>query len=114
MPNEEDQFARRVLEPSEIIRSVKQRYRVCNYLFKTGACWILIGGFGTLLYARIHGQSDSLDASSVMTVFIIGAAFYTAGLAMTLAIYRCPVCDKYLSRFRPDKLRCPGCNAKVK
>ena len=45
---------------------------------------------------------------------MIGVAINTVGFAITLAIYRCPACDTYLGRLRKDKLRCPGCDAKVK
>jgi rRNA maturation protein Nop10 len=33
---------------------------------------------------------------------------------MTFALYRCPVCDHYLSKFRPNKEKCAHCGAKVR
>ncbi|HEY6466909.1 MAG TPA: hypothetical protein VIY69_13000, partial [Candidatus Acidoferrales bacterium] len=34
---------------------------------------------------------------------VIAAGIFSTAFAFTLAIYRCPICDKYLSRFRPRK-----------
>jgi hypothetical protein len=111
MPHESGQITRIDLQPEEIIRSVKIRFRICNYLFNTGAIWIGIGVILNVLSAISNDRSYSEIAFVVM---MIGIAIFTAAFALTLAIYRCPVCDKYLSRFRPDKLCCPACNAKVK
>ena len=114
MPNESKQITRIDLQPEEIIRSVKMRFRICNYLFNTGACWMAASGvLGILIILEgHHAEPDAL--SLLLTLIMIGTAIYTLAFALTLAIYRCPVCDKYLSRFRPDKLHCPGCDAKVK
>jgi hypothetical protein len=104
-------FGRRDLAPGEIIRLVKERYRTCNYLFNVGGIWIGIGGICVFASTRGTNQNDS---ALPFVVMLIGIAIFSAAFAFTLAIYRCPVCDKYLSRFRPDKLHCPRCNAQVK
>jgi hypothetical protein len=111
MPDGSKQITRIDLQPEEIIRAVKMRFRICNYLFNTGGIWIGIGGILNLLSAFSNDRSYSEIAFVIMA---IGIAIFTAAFALTLAIYRCPVCDTYLSRFRPDKLRCPSCNAQVR
>ena len=108
MPDESKQITRIDMPPEEIIRSVKMRFRICNYLFNTGAIWL---GLGIILGLIFKNRSD-FEFAIEMTM--PGVAIYTIALALTLAIYHCPVCDKYLSRFRPDKLRCPQCNAQVR
>jgi hypothetical protein len=116
MPVESKQINRIDLPPEEIIRRVKFSYRICSYLFNTGAIWLGLGG-ALNFYAIFHDRSASEDPLIWMTVIVlilIGTAIFTLAFAVTLAIYRCPVCDKYLSRFRADKLRCPSCDAKVK
>jgi hypothetical protein len=111
MPDESKQITRIDMQPEEIIRSVKMRFRICNYLFNTGGIWIGIGGILNLISAFSNDRSYSEIAFVIM---MIGFAVFMAAFALTLAIYRCPVCDTYLSRFRPDKLHCPSCDAKVK
>jgi len=111
MPDESKQITRIDLQPEEIIRSVKTRFRACNYLFNTGAIWLGVGAILNLLSAISNDRSYFEFAFVIM---MIGTAIFTAAFALTLAIYRCPVCDTYLSRFRKDKLRCPSCNAQVK
>jgi hypothetical protein len=103
MPDESKQNTRNDLQPEEIIRAVKMRFRICNYLFNTGAIWI---GIGVILL--VNGDNESF------MIEMIGIGIFSIAFALTLAIYRCPVCDKYLSRFRPDKFRCPQCNAQVR
>src|ERR1043165_8673719 len=85
----------------EIIRSVKLRFRVCNYLFRLGAIWFLVGA--TLSVFPLSIEPWVPDA-----VEITGGGIFLAAFAVTLAIYRCPVCDRYLSRFRPRKDQCPN------
>jgi len=114
MSDEIKQITQIDMQPEEIIRSVKMRFRICNYLFNTGACWMAASGvLGILIILEgHHAEPDAL--SLLLTLIMIGTAIYTLAFALTLAIYRCPVCDKYLSRFRPDKLHCSNCSAKVK
>ena len=112
MVNETGSPALRDLAPAEVIRIVKWRFRVCNFLFNIGAIWICAGGILILTLVLSH-QPDQFSALAII-VLLIGFAIFSAAFALTLAIYRCPVCDKYLSRFRPDKRRCPGCDAQIK
>jgi len=111
MPDESKLITLIDMQPGKTIRSVKLRFRVCNYLFNTGGVWIGIGAILDLLSAF---SIDRSYAEIGFVIMAIGIAIFTAAFALTLAIYRCPVCDTYLSRFRKEKLRCPGCDAKVR
>ena len=108
MPVETKQITRIDMQPEEIIRIVKVRFRICNHLFNIGGIWM---GLGVILGLIFNNRFDFVIAFQIK---IIGFAIFMVAFAMTLAIYRCPVCDTYLSRFRPDKLHCPCCDAKVK
>jgi|HubBroStandDraft_3_1064219.scaffolds.fasta_scaffold00777_9 hypothetical protein len=98
------------ISPADVIRTVRWRYRICSYLFNTGGFWML---GGTLLRMLSGGRSESL-ASAGFTIFLIGFGILTAAFAVTLAIYRCPVCDHYLSRFRREKDKCDHCGAVIR
>jgi hypothetical protein len=100
----------RYLTPDEILGIVKWRYRICNYLFNAGAIWMAAGISVLLMMVLFNVRLNGLFWFAEAT----GCAVFTVAFTLTLAIYRCPVCDTYLSRFRPDKLRCPNCNAQVK
>jgi quinol-cytochrome oxidoreductase complex cytochrome b subunit len=91
---------------SEVIKTVRWRFRLCRYMFNLGALWILAGGLLHLLAARFGG-----DFTFPEIIQWVGFAIFSAAFALTLAIYRCPVCDRYLSRFRPRKELCPNCGA---
>ena len=98
------------IDESTTIREVRWRYRICNYLFNTGAFWIAAGMVGGM-WTRSPGK----DMDGVWNaVTLVGFGIFSVAFALTLAIYRCPVCDKYLSRFRPDKTKCPRCGARVR
>jgi hypothetical protein len=92
----------------EIIKAVRWRYRTCNYLFGLGAIWIAVGLAAGVLAGYFNADWPGY------TVELIGFGIFTAAFALTLAIYHCPVCDRYLSKFRPDKERCAHCGAKVR
>jgi hypothetical protein len=98
------------IDESATIREVRWRYRICNYLFNTGALWIAAGIVGGML-ARSPGKEMDETWNAVT---LVGAGIFSVAFALTLAIYRCPVCDKYLSRFRPDKTKCPRCGVRVR
>jgi hypothetical protein len=97
-------------EESAIIMEVRRRYRICNYLLNTGMLWMVAGYAGAFL-TRNSGQHMN---EVWLAIGLVGAGIFSAAFALTLAIYRCPVCDKYLSRFRPDKRKCPGCGTTVR
>jgi|SRR5476651_640342 ssDNA-binding Zn-finger/Zn-ribbon topoisomerase 1 len=97
-------------DDSAVIKEVRWRYRICNYLFRIGALWIFAGYAGAIL-TRKRGQD--MD-EAWFALLMVGAGIFSAAFALTMAIYRCPVCDKYLSRFRPDKTKCPRCGARVR
>jgi hypothetical protein len=92
----------------EIIKAVRWRYRICNYLFVLGAIWIAGGAVAGVLGGYLNWGWPGY------AVELTGFGIFTAAFALTRAIYRCPVCDRYLSKFRPDKERCAHCGAKVK
>lgn len=99
-----------ITDESAIIKEVRWRYRICNYLFTTGMLWWAAGYIGGI-FIRKPGESVGEGWNAVS---LVGAGIFSAAVALTLAIYRCPVCDKYLSRFRPDKTKCPRCGARVR
>jgi hypothetical protein len=101
----------RTLSDEEVLRAVRWRFRICNYLFKLGAAWIVLGIIGLLFVDAFHTDATSSDIPFV--VELIGFGIFSAAFVLTLAVYRCPVCDKYLSRFRPQKEYCPSCGAQV-
>ncbi|HZP21987.1 MAG TPA: hypothetical protein VFB04_00995 [Terriglobales bacterium] len=90
----------------EIVKAVRLRYRICNYLFRLGIAWFVVGVILEML--RLQTQWPPI------TIEMIGAGIFTTGAAMTFALYRCPVCDHYLNKFRPDKEKCAHCGAKVR
>ena len=91
----------------EIIRSVQLRFRACNYLFRLGAIFLLVGvAFEILRWSSSEWIPFSIE--------LTGAGIFFSAFVLTLAIYRCPVCDHYLSRFRPRKDQCPHCETKIK
>jgi hypothetical protein len=92
------------MSDEEVIHAVRLRYRICNYIFTLGAAWFLAGGILRMLPYRSVG----------LMIEVVGAGIFSEALAMTWAIYRCPICDRYLSRFRPRKDRCEHCGAKVR
>jgi hypothetical protein len=102
------------LAPDEILRQVRMRFRICNYLFNASAIWILLGYLVFACSAFARSPGDGSNGVLGASLIAVGFGLFTAAFALTLAIYRCPVCDKYLSRFRPDKLHCPRCNAQVR
>ena len=89
----------------EIITAVRWRYRICHYLFRLGAIWILTGAVVGVFAIRYEGWG---------TVGLIGLGIVMSAFALTLAIYRCPVCDHSLSKLWPYKERCAHCGAKVR
>ncbi|HLK54297.1 MAG TPA: hypothetical protein VKU42_12640 [Candidatus Angelobacter sp.] len=98
-----------VIDATAVIKEVRRRYRICNYLFKTGAAWIF-AGYAIALFTKFQPRWNQLW----FVVVTVGFGIFTAAFALTLAIYRCPVCDKYLSRYRPDKRKCPQCGTQVR
>src|SRR5208283_4311903 len=92
---------RRSLTEEEIINAVRWRYRICHYLFRLGAIWILTGAVAGLFATRYQWW----------VVELIGLGIFMSAFALTLAIYRCPVCDHHLSKFWPYKERCAHCGS---
>lgn len=97
-------------DTNAVIQEVRRRYRICNYLFTTGALWIG-AGYAADILTRKSGREMN---DPWFAVILVGFGIFSAAFALTLAIYRCPVCDQYLSRFRPDKRKCPGCGTQVR
>jgi hypothetical protein len=107
-----DNTQRHQLAEEDVIRIVKWGFRICNYLFNLGAGWIFVGAVGIVLSNRLAANDDSLGGVA-FGIQAMGLAIFSAAVEITLAIYRCPVCDKYLSRFRPQKEFCPSCGVRV-
>ena len=102
---------RKELSENEILSAVRWRFRICGYLFKLSFAWFFLSlSFAFILNSR--GSSPADDAIWFATI-LVGFGIFSAAFVLTLAIYRCPVCDRYLSNFRPRKELCPSCGAKV-
>ena len=85
----------------EIIKAVRWRNRIWRYLLTLGTAWLILGK-----------TTDTLSPDSVsINVQIVGIAIMTAAFVLSLAVYRCPVCDRYLGL---NKERCPHCGAKLR
>ncbi len=93
----------------ETIRKVQMRFRICAYLFRASFAWLVVGFLGMALL-----EENNQDGSPFTVVIAIGFALFTAAFAVTLAIYRCPVCDTYISRFRKQKDLCGACGARIR
>ncbi len=93
-----------IMTESEVIQEVRRRYRICNRLFTVGG----------LIWIPALGAYELTGRKLWLVIMFIGYGIFFFAFALTLAIYRCPVCNKYLSRFRPDKTKCPGCGARVR
>jgi len=106
-----EEIVGRTLSEGEVIRAVRWRFRICNYLFNLAAMWFLIGAMGLWVSAS---HADATDNEIPVVMELIGSGIFSVAFVLTLAIYRCPVCGKYLSRFRPRKEYCPSCGAKIK
>ena len=97
-----------------ILQEVRHRSRICRALFNTAGIWFAVG-VASFLGALILGRgSFGFFALIFKASEIIGLVIFFVALSVTYAIYRCPECGSYLSPFRPDKLRCPSCDVKVK
>jgi len=101
-----------ILSEEETLRAVRRRFRICSYLFKLGAVWMGIGIIGLMFADTFH--SDATFYNIPFVIELVGFGIFSAAFVLTLAIHRCPVCDKYLSRFRPRKEYCPSCGAQVR
>ena len=96
------------LSESEIIARVRWRYRVCHYFFNLSGGWFLVGYAGLAL-------SHAEDTKHLFTIITVtGFGIFSAAFALTLAIYRCPVCDKFIRRFRQSKEHCGACGVKIR
>ena len=95
-------------DDENVIKAVRSKYRICNYLITSAICWNT--GERLLRHVVPHSLSDS----PVYTGFVVaGWAMMIAAFAFTFAVYRCPVCRHFLKRFRPRKDQCGHCGAKV-
>jgi hypothetical protein len=94
------------MSDEDVVNAVRWRYRICNYLFRLGMAWFFLGA--------ILGTLPRQSIATASLIELIGAGIFSAAVALSLAIYRCPVCDHFLSRFRPRKDQCPHCGAKVR
>ncbi len=93
---------------SEIIKTVRWRYRVYRYLQITGSIWTVVGSL-LLLYAT--GTANNPLRYCSFATFTVGVGISTACYAVCLAIYRCPACDR---RLNPRKELCPGCGVEIR
>jgi hypothetical protein len=93
---------------SEVIAEVHWRFRICNYLFTLAIAWIVVGYLGP----SILKMPDQFWVFTVISV--TGFGIFSAACALTLAIYRCPICDSFIHRLRRSKEHCSTCGAKIR
>jgi hypothetical protein len=113
MQNVSTEVTRRELAPDQIIRIVKERYRVFRYLMVVAGIWVLCGGLMYFVWLGLAYSNSSLR----MVAFVLqmaGLLTMTIALAVQRAIYRCPVCDTFLGRKLKGKYFCPNCDTQVK
>ena len=96
------------MNDEQIVKAVRWRYRICNYLFRLGIAWFFVGAILSVL------PRQPISESTANVIELVGVGIFSAAVALTIAIYRCPVCDRYLSRFRPRKDQCSHCQAKIR
>jgi hypothetical protein len=95
-----------------VIETVRWRFRICRYLFNLGALWIGLGY--ALLGIVAFGQGPHELQTLSIIVVVSGFAIFSIAFTLTLAIYRCPVCDKFIRRFRPNKEFCGSCGVRIR
>ena len=76
MPNAE-------MTTEQVILEVRRRYRICNRFFTAGAC---IWALGMLAHALTR-------RALWLGIAYAGLGIFFIGFGLTLAIYRCPVCN---------------------
>jgi hypothetical protein len=95
----------------EILKAVRLRYRICNYLIRLGMLSLTGSAVGESISSSMHAAPSTVQF--FMMTEVVGGGIFLSAIAVTLAIYRCPICDKYLSKFRPRKEYCPSCGVQV-
>jgi hypothetical protein len=94
------------LTDPRVVASVRWRFRICNYLFNLAGAWLLLGAL-----VRLFDHEDTMIFTAIL---VTGFGIFWSACALTLAIYRCPVCDKYIRRFRPSKEHCGACGVTIR
>ena len=94
------------MNDEDVIKAVRLRRRICNYLLPSGIYW---NAFWQILR---HFAPNLFSGSAFDAAFVTGLAMMTNAVLVSLAIYRCPVCDHFLWRGR-RKDQCAYCGAKV-
>jgi hypothetical protein len=106
MPDESKQITRINLQPEEIIRIVAWRFRICRYISVVGAVWLIVAAAIYFFWLGFDYQNSNLHLVSFV-LQMIGYAIILVAFAVQLATYRCPVCDKFLSRVSKTNLTAP-------
>jgi hypothetical protein len=113
MPDESKQITLIDLQQEEIIRIVIWRSRICRYIFVVSAVWMIVAAALYFVWLGFDYQNTHLHSASFV-LQMVAYAIFSVAFAVQLAIYRCPVCDKFLNRLSADNLHCTRCNAQVK
>ena len=96
-----------------LTKDMRWRFRACSYLFNVGAVWILCGTLLNLLVRLVADRRTQEEFSPIwFTLSMVGFGITSAGFALSLAIWRCPVCDKFLRR--TDRYICGKCGATIR
>src|SRR5579864_7437035 len=96
----------RIGDEMKRVEAVRWRFRICNYLFRTSFVWIVVGVAGMM-------AAPSENQTFFFTIGVVGFGIFTTAFALTLAIYRCPACDHFISRFRRRKDQCGFCQTRI-
>jgi hypothetical protein len=98
------------LTDAEIQSQVRRNYQLCRYIFNCAFAWLIVA----VAVGMADGSlSSEPPAVSTTVLYAVGAGIFSVAFTVTLALYRCPVCDKYIHRFRPNKLLCSTCGAHI-
>jgi hypothetical protein len=107
MADETQKGTRRNIDPDEILREFRWRYRIARNLKLTACFWIVVGGL-LYIFGILAGHDHAYTAG--FAVFMIGLALMSAASAIGWAILHCPICDEYTNGFGKP-LVCKRCSA---
>ncbi len=94
-------------------KEMRWRFRACSYLVVVGVVWIFCGTWLNVLFHLLADRRTQEESFPIwFTLSMVGFGIVTAGFALALAIWRCPVCDRLL--LRTDRNSCGKCGATLR
>jgi hypothetical protein len=98
---------------TSLTKEMRWRFRACSYLFGVGAVWIFCGTLVNVLFHLLADRRTQEESLPIwFTLSMVGFGITSAGFALSLAIWRCPVCDRFLRR--TDRYSCGKCGATIR